>query len=124
MTTDNLERMRVLRMVEAGSLSAEQADRLLLALTGGGPDAAAAVDLADRSVRIVVTDVYTGRTQVNVKIPAGLVDMALRLGAYFLPPGGGMDLDDLLETVRSGVTGKVAEFADDEEDRRIEVFIE
>lgn len=120
------ERLRVLKLIEDGKISAEDGARLIATLS----EAAAVEDdrapaRGDRRwLRVVVTDTYTGRPKVNVRIPAGIVDMAIRLGVHFIPQGEGLDLDELMAAVRSGVTGKVVDVVDEDEGHHVEVFVD
>ena len=78
------ERMKILKMIEDGKLSAEEGTKLLAALSEkrvpehalpgmpGGP----------RWLRIRVTDVRTGRSKASVQIPLALVDAGMKIGAF------------------------------------------
>ena len=80
------ERLRILRMVEQGQISAEDGSRLLDALSAGerrkaqisSPSASATG--SGRWLRVRVTDARSGRNKVNVTIPMGLVDVGLKMG--------------------------------------------
>jgi hypothetical protein len=71
-----------------------------------------------------VTDSETGRNKVNVNIPMGLVNVGMRMGARFIPEDADIDVEDLLEQIRSGAHGKIVEVIDDESGEHIEIFIE
>lgn len=128
MTTSE-ERLRILKMVEQGIVSAEDGSRLLEALNAGeqrrsqnAPPSGFAG--SGRWLRVRVTDVRTGRNKVNVTIPMGLVDVGLKMGARFAPEMEGFDLAQLAELVRSGATGKLAEVQDAEDGELVEIYIE
>jgi hypothetical protein len=115
------ERDRILKMIEAGQVSAGEASRLLDALAGEQrpPDRA-----RSRLVRVRVTDLHTGRQKANVTIPVGLVNVGLRLGARLAPQLSGTALADLVRGVEHGATGRLLEWQDLEEGERVELFVE
>ena len=118
------ERMQILKMIEDGQVSAEEGAKLLRAL-GSKPAARADVDRpAARWFRVRVTDLTTGRHKINVTIPLGLVNVCLRMGARFIPESAEVDVEDLVEQIRSGAQGRVFESMSDTDDEQIEIFIE
>lgn len=124
------ERLRILKMVEQGQISAEDGSRLLDALNASerrrsqaGPPGAG-VGGSGRWLRVRVTDARTGRNKVNVTIPMGLVDVGLKMGARFAPEMEGFDLAQLAELVKSGATGKLVEVQDSDDGELVEIFIE
>ena len=119
------ERMKILKMLEQGKLSAEEASRLLKALSKGTSDASpAAVDDESKWMRIRVTDLDGDRAAVNVNLPMRLVNVALRLGAQFIPEEEDIDLEELSEALKAGMTGKIVDVIDEEEGRKVEIYVE
>jgi hypothetical protein len=129
MTTSD-ERLRILKMVEQGKISAEDGSRLLDALSAADRRRSQAASTAGaaagsaRWLRVRVTDARTGRNKVNVTIPMGLVDVGLKMGARFAPEMEGFDLTQLAEMVKSGATGKLVEVQDREDGELVEIFVE
>lgn len=115
------ERDRILKMIEAGQVSANEAGQLLDAL---GAELRAADRTRSRLVRVRVTDLHSGRQKANVTIPLGLVNVGLRLGARLAPQLSGSALEDLLRGVERGATGRLLEWQDLEEGERVELFVE
>ncbi len=115
------ERDRILKMIEAGQVSAAEASQLLDAL---GSEQRASDRTRSRLVRVRVTDLHTGRQKANVTIPIGLVNVGLRLGARLAPQLGGSALEELLRGVERGATGRLLEWQDLEEGERVELFVE
>ncbi len=123
------ERMKILKMIEENKISAEEGAKLLAALRDarrgpgtptpprGGPGGA-------RWLRIRVTDVNTGRSKASVQIPLALVDAGMKIGAHFAPEVEGVDMANVLEAMRSGVTGKIIDVTDDEDGEHVEIFVE
>lgn len=124
------ERMKILKMIEEGKLSAEEGTKLLAALSEkrmptpprppgmpGGPG-------GPRWLRIRVTDVRTGRSKASVQIPLALVDAGMKIGAHFAPEVQGVDMSNVMEALRSGVTGKIIDVTDEEDGEHVEIYVE
>ncbi len=115
------ERDRILKMVEAGQVSASEAAQLLDALSA---EQRAADRSRGRLVRVRVTDIPTGRQKANVTIPVGLVNVGLRLGARLAPQLSDTALAELVRSIERGSTGRLLEWQDLEEGERVELFVE
>lgn len=115
------ERDRILKMVEAGQVSAGEAAQLLDALTAEQRSAERA---RGRLVRVRVTDIPSGRQKANVTIPVGLVNVGLRLGARLAPQLSDTALTELVRGIERGSTGRLLEWQDLEEGERVEIFVE
>jgi hypothetical protein len=135
------ERLSVLRMVEAGKITAADAVRLLEALEAGadrgeGPGRRPAAGRpgagADepRFIRVRMNDLRTGRPRLNLNVPFELlglvVDVAERFGARSGAGAGGDEISAarVLAELRSGVRGKVVDIEDEEHAVRLEVFVD
>ncbi len=121
------ERMKILKMIEEGKVSAEEGAKLLAALSEGrrGPAGGAGRGTGGgRWMRIRVTDLATGRSKASVQIPLGLIDAGLKIGAHFAPEVEGVDMSNVMEAVRSGMTGKIIDAVDDEDGERVEIYVE
>lgn len=121
MSTSGNERNRILKMVEAGQVSADEAAQLLDAL---GPAARPPERPRPRMVRIRVTNLHSGRQTANVRIPISLVNVGLRLGARLAPQLSGSGLEELMRNIEGGATGRLLEWQDLEEGERVELFVE
>lgn len=117
------DRNQILRMVEAGNLTAAQAAQLLDALEPRQNHAAKQRN-RNRQVRVRVTDLTTPRQKVNVTVPASLIRVALRLATRLAPQVSGSALEDLLRAMESGATGRLLDLQDLEEGERVEIFAE
>lgn len=115
------DRDRILKMIEAGQVSAGEAGQLLDAL---GAELRASERARTRLVRVRVTDLHSGRQKANVTIPIGLVNVGLRLGARLAPQLSGSALEELLHGVERGERGRLLEWQDLEEGERVELFVE
>lgn len=120
------ERMKILKMIEEGKLSAEEGTKLLAALSEKrtGPPRPPGMAGAPRWLRIRVTDTRTGRSKASVQIPLALVDAGMKIGAHFAPQVEGVDMSNVMEALRSGVTGKIIDVTDEEDGEHVEIYVE
>jgi len=119
------ERMKILKMLEEGKLSAEEAARLLKALGKAKPERRSPPPGSEAKwLRVRVTDLKSGRTSVNVNLPMSLVNVGLKLGAQFVPDTEGIDFRQVQEALRAGLTGKIVDVEDVEEGQRVEIYVE
>jgi len=121
------ERMKILKMIEEGKLSAEEGTKLLAALTEKrGPTSPHTPGMrgAPRWLRIRVTDVRSGRSKASVQIPLALVDAGMKIGAHFAPEVEGVDMANVMDALRSGMTGKIIDVTDEEDGEHVEIYVE
>jgi hypothetical protein len=120
------ERMKILKMVEDGKITAEDGAKLLAALgeSRKPPSSAMPPGGEARWFRVRVTDLATGKTKVNVNIPMGLVNVAIKAGARFAPGLDGEQMQALAEGLKSGAVGKIIDATDEEDGERVEIFVE
>ena len=125
----NEERLKVLKMVQEGKISADEAAKLLEALEqdasprqqqSGGE----ATGGAGRWFRVRVTDSDSGRTRVNVRMPLGVVNAGIKMGMKFAPELEGVDPQEIISLVQSGEIGQIVDAYDDDDDQHVEIFIE
>jgi hypothetical protein len=117
------ERMRILKMISDKQITAEEGARLLEALRTG---ADAPRDDAGRPkwLRVKVTDRRSEKIKLNVTVPIGLVDVAIKMGARFAPEMGGMDVGVIQDAIREGIQGRIVGLDDNEDGERVEIFVE
>jgi hypothetical protein len=118
------ERMRILKLVERGQVSAEEGAQLMAAVEAGSAPGRSRAATSARSLRIRVTDMATQRQKVNVTIPTSLISTGLKLGARLIPNAGPAAMDELLHAVEAGATGRIFEAQDQQQGERIEIFVE
>jgi hypothetical protein len=75
-------------------------------------------------LRVRVTEVNTGRSKATVQIPISLMEAGMKIGAHFAPEIDGVNMDQLMEALRSGMTGKIIDVVDDEDGEHVEIFVE
>jgi hypothetical protein len=123
------ERMKILKMIEEGKISAEEGSKLLAALSdssrrAGTSTRASGMGSSARWLRIRVTDVRTGRSKASVQIPLALVDAGMKIGAHFAPEVEGVDMTNVMNSIRMGVTGKIIDVVDEADGEHVEIFVE
>jgi len=120
------ERMKILKMIEEGKLSAEEGTKLVAALNVKRQSSVRPPGMPGSAkwLRIRVTDTRTGRSKASVQIPIALVDAGLKIGAHFAPEVDGVDMSNVMEALRSGVTGKIIDVTDEEDGEHVEIYVE
>lgn len=122
------ERMRILKMIDEGKISAEEGAKLLAALSesrrGPVPPTPPRMPGSARWLRVRVTDVASGRAKATVQIPLALLDAGMKIGAHFAPEVEGVDMTTIMEALRSGMTGKIVDVVDEKDGEHVEIFVE
>ncbi len=121
----NEERMKILRMIDEGKITAEEGARLLSTLSESRkpvrkPAARNAAGGA-RWLRVRVTDTVTGKSKATVSLPLGLVDAGLNIASKYAPD---VAFDELVEAINAGAEGKIIDVYDEEDEEHVEIFIE
>ncbi len=76
-------------------------------------------------LRVRVTDLRTGKSKANVKIPASLADFGMKMAARFAPTAmEGLDMNQLSAAIKNGSEAKMVDVEDEEKGEHVEVFIE
>ncbi|MBP7962970.1 MAG: hypothetical protein KA003_13385 [Caldilineaceae bacterium] len=125
------ERMKILKMIDEGKITAEDGAKLLTVLSRSpapekgspGSERATAAGGQPRWLRIKVTDVRTGRSKATVNIPIALLDAGLKIGAHFAPEVAGVDMEQIRQAARGGMTGKIVDVIDDHGEH-VEIFVD
>lgn len=118
------ERLRILRMVEEGKVSADEAAKLLEAL--GESKDGSGVRRRNRFLRVHVKE--GEKTRINVNVPLELARLALR----FVPKsalkleGVPVEPEELARMLEEGVEGKIVDVDIDGDDgkTRVEIVVE
>jgi hypothetical protein len=78
-----------------------------------------------RWFRVRVTDLRSGESKANVKIPASLADFGMKLAVRFAPQSvAGLDLNELMAAAKSWEDGLLVDVEDEEKGEHVEVFVE
>jgi hypothetical protein len=122
-TTD--DRMRILRMIQEGKITAEEGARLLAALRESRkePRPSAVISRGGKGwLRVRVTDMVTGKAKVTVNLPLGLVDAGMNIASQYAPD---VNFAEIAEAIRNGqMEGKIVDVVDEEDGEHIEVYID
>jgi hypothetical protein len=118
------ERLRILKLIEEGKITAEEGARLLAAISRSSRKQAGSSEIDSRWLRVRVTDLRSGKPAVNVNLPLSLVNVGLRVGARFVPDVEGIDLTSVASALQRGVTGKIMDVVDEDEGQRVEIYVE
>jgi len=122
------ERMQILKMIQEGKISAEEGAKLLQALSASKADKRSTASSGSggdaRWFRVRVTDLASGKSKVNVNIPMGLVNVAVKMGARFAPNIEGANYEEMVQAIKNGASGKIMDVTDDQDGERVEIFVE
>jgi hypothetical protein len=144
------ERLNILRMVEEGKLSANEAAGLLSALSQEKaaktfesvprmpetPEAPAEVSEPVASTqqrqagqparwfRIRVTDISSGRAKATINLPIGLVNWGMKIGARYAPEVEEFDFNELSQMLQVSAEGKLIDVMDEEDGEHVEIFVD
>lgn len=129
------ERLKILKMIQEGKITAEEGIQLIEALdetttasdsaqTDGSSIPSGSGRGGAKWLRVRVTDTKTGKVRVNVRLPVNVVSAGLKMGAKFSPEVECLDVDQLMTHIRSGETGQIVDVIDEQDSEHVEVFIE
>lgn len=118
------ERIKILKMIDDGKITAEEGAKLLAALSESRkstrkPSLRSAGGA--RWLQVRVTDMATGKSKATVNLPLGLVDAGLNIASQYAP---GIAFDELIEAINAGAEGKIIDVVDEEDGEHVEIFID
>ncbi|MBE9525138.1 MAG: hypothetical protein IMY76_08560 [Chloroflexi bacterium] len=118
------DRMKILKMIDEGKISAEEGAKLLAALSESRKTSKAPVKSSSggaRWLRVRVTDMVTGKSKATINLPMGLVDAGMNIASQYAPD---VAFDELMEAIAAGAEGKIIDVIDEEDGEHVEIFIE
>lgn len=127
----NDEKLKILKMIEDGIITADEGAQLLKALdeTSVIPASTKASGSSNAKwLRVKVLSTENGiKTKVNVNVPIALVETGLKIGKRFdkniEDSIKDLDLSEILEMIKNGAEGKIVEVESDNGDI-VEVYVE
>ena len=125
--TGNNERMMILKMIEEGTVSADEGAKLLSSvetMPNKPQKNTPRLQGNARWFRVKVTDTNTGKSKATVSLPLTLMDWGLRVGAQFAPEVADLDLGELSEILSTGLEGKIVDVLDEEDGEHVEIYVE
>ena len=118
------ERMKILKMIEEGKVSAEEGAKLLAALASANRPTGGLSASGAKWLRVRVTEVNSGRSKATVQIPISLMEAGMKIGAHFAPEVAGVDMNEVMTALRAGMTGKIIDAMDEEDGEHVEIYVE
>ena len=121
------ERLKILQMIQDGKISAEDGAKLLSAISQNAQaqkTRTASRNRESRYMRVRVTDMNSGKTKVSVNLPLGLVDAGLNIASNFMPDMSADASENIRDAIHEGLTGKIVDVMDEDDNEHIEIFIE
>lgn len=120
------ERMKILKMINEGKITAEEGSKLLKTLGGSEKSKRVKKQIGSSQwLRVRVTDMAKGKTKVNINLPLKLLDAGLNIASQFAPD---MEDEQMMEAVKEALSanlqGKIVDVIDEEDQEHVEVFIE
>jgi len=123
--TSSEERLTILRLLQEGKITSQEASRLLEALdASAAPPAPPAAPKKAHWLHIRVTEMTSGRVRVNVTLPAAMVRAGLKLGSRFSSDLEGLDPAMLSEFLAQGEAGMLVDVVDEAGGEHVEVFLD
>ena len=118
------ERLEILHLLEAGTITTDEAARLLDALDVAAPSDWTATPVGDggRGVRLRITNRESGRTTINLLLPLAVIERGFGFATRFMPQGILGDSGAVREAVRSGFTGVLLDI--EEHGERVQIIVE
>ena len=126
---EDSEPLKVLKMVQEGKITADEAVQLLETLEKSGakvniPEPNEYAKYAGKYLLVRVTDLKTNKKRVNVRLPLSIVNTGLKMGVKFAPQMKDIDAEELMKAIQSGGSGQIVDVEDLEDGEHVEVFIE
>jgi hypothetical protein len=118
------ERLRILKLIESGQVSAEEGGQLIEALAANQERDRPRGAVQPRVLRVRVTDVSSRRQKINITIPVSLVGIGLKLGAKLARRMESANADQIMRAIEGGSLGRIFEMQDLDEGERVEIFVE
>ena len=121
------ERLRVLKLIEEGKISASDAVSMLDAASNPAKEAGQSTTVSSeppRYIHVLVTDLDTGKARVNIRMPINLVNTGIKMGAHLSTEINVLDTNQINDYIKRGITGQVLDVVDDDEGERVQIFLE
>jgi DUF4097 and DUF4098 domain-containing protein YvlB len=125
------ERLTILKMVEEGKITVEEASKLLQAIEGKKEELNLVTTNEGRTAKWIKIKVFDPdeKTKVNVNLPIALVDIAFKIAKssdenFDINLGDlNVDINDVIKMIQEGAEGKIVDI-ESENGKRVEVVVE
>ncbi len=123
MAASSDERLTILRLLQEGKITPQDASRLLEALDTPAATPVVAPKKA-HWLHIRVTETATQKVRVNVTLPAAMVRAGLKLGSRFGSELEGLDPEALALLLAQGEAGVLLDVVDEDSGEHVEIFLD
>ena len=121
---------KILQLVEEGTITAQEAERLIGAIRENEEQNKSTEDTGRKNKFLRIRVLEEGKSKVNVNIPLSLVDITAKVGTKFIPyddiPNGeelkDIDWKEILDAIKKGASGKLVDIQDG--DDVVEIYVE
>lgn len=124
------EKLAILKMVEEGKITVEEASKLLQSIEDKKQELAIITNTGERTAKWIKVKVIDDEgTRVNVNLPIALVDVAFKIAkasdSNFDVRLGNIDLDidAIVQMIKDGAEGKIVDI-DTSDGTKVEIVIE
>ncbi len=118
----NDEKIKILKMIEDGTITSEEGLELIEALESNNE----VINVRKKPSRWLKIKVTEGESsKVNISIPIALAKIGLKMGQKYSNKSealSSIDFDEIIESVRNGADGKLVEVKDGDE--LVEIYVE
>ena len=118
-------------MIESGKITPDQGIELLEACAMAEAKAASGVSRSNQKegespqwVKVIVTDLASGKKRVNIRMPAALVSTSAKFGAGLSIEKQNLNSELIRKSIKEHRLGKILDVADDVEKERVEIILE
>lgn len=118
------ERLKILKMIDEGKISAEEGSKLIAALSETRKSPRKTIQSGSggsRWLRIRVTDMESGKSKATVNLPLSLLDAGMKIASKYAPD---IAFDEVIASINTGAEGKIIDVLDEEDGEHVEIFIE
>lgn len=106
----NEDELKILKMIEAGTITADDGLKLLDAIGSSEKRKQAGAKKALKLIRLVIVDENKGN-HVDIKLPLGIFKAGVKIGEKFSPElqtvMEEIDYEEILRNIDSGATGEI-----------------
>jgi hypothetical protein len=123
------ESLRILKLVESGKISADEAEKLLAAISKSSdkPDLVKAKTGKLKWLKIRVYQGDAAKPKVNISLPLSLVKVVTKIlpkSAKIQLDEKNINLEEILAAIDENTGGKILEVHDEEDNEHVEIVIE
>ena len=120
------ERMQILKMVEEGKITSTEGLELLTAIEKQAAEIKPGKRPKWLKIRVKTKE---DKPKMKLNLPLSLVDVGLKLGVAYAPQlkESGLDkvdINEIIEAVREGAEGKIVDIEDEENQTKVEIYVE